>query len=353
VSGSGDYYETLGVSKNATADEIRRSYRKLALKYHPDKNPGNKEAEEKFREIANAYEVLRDPEKRKAYDTRGQRGVEDMGFHGFGSAEDIFSAFGDVFGDFFGQRFYSQQARMPQRGHDLSASVRVDFKEALSGTKRTLRLARDKQCPKCYGSGNRSGTISAECKSCGGTGRSMSRGRGGGFVSVSQTCRACGGSGREPSALCMECHGQGIVAGRTSIEVTIPPGIDDGAVLRLAGQGAPGLRGGKPGDLLLTVNVAGDRDFRREGNNLVTKVTIPLTTALLGGKVEVPTVKGKASLKVPAGTQPGQMLRMAGLGVKPAKGKAGDELVEIEIEIPKKLSEKQIKLIEEFGKAGE
>jgi molecular chaperone DnaJ len=351
VAGRTDYYEVLGVSKTASADEIRKAYRQLALKYHPDKNPGNKEAEAKFREIANAYEVLHDADKRAAYDSRGQEGLDDIGFHGFNSAEDIFSAFGDVFGDFFGQRFYGQQARMPQRGHDLAADVTVSFLESVDGAKRTLRLGRDKVCPTCGGSGDKAGSVSAACSKCGGTGHQMSRGRSHGFVSVSQTCAACGGTGRSPSALCQDCRGQGIVAGRTSIEVKIPKGVGAGQVLRLGGQGAPGLRGGTPGDLLLTVHVPPHPDLKREGLDLHARVNVPLTIALLGGKVEVPTIRGKASLKIPAGTQHGDTLRMGGLGVSDVRGTTGDELVQVSVEIPRELTPRQKELIEEFAKA--
>ncbi|MHC4202555.1 MAG: DnaJ domain-containing protein, partial [Planctomycetota bacterium] len=252
-----DYYEPLGVKKDASADDIRKAYRKLAFKYHPDKNPGDKKAERKFQEVSNAYEVLHDPKKRSTYDRGGQAGLDDMGFKGFSSAEDIFSSFGDIFGDFFGKRFHGRQARSPSRGQDLATEMRIPFMEAVGGTKRALRLERDKVCTECKGTGDRSGRTPKPCGACGGTGQSMRRGgEFGGFVSISQPCPACGGTGSEPGELCGECRGQGVVAGRAGVEVKVPPGIEDGSVLRLAGQGAPGRRGGPAGDLLITVRVA-------------------------------------------------------------------------------------------------
>lgn len=354
MNGEKDYYEILGVPRNASPEEIRKAYRRLALKYHPDKNPGDKEAERKFKEVANAYEVLRDPEKRRLYDQRGQKGLEDIGFQGFGSAEDIFSAFGDIFGDFFGKRFYNRRARASVRGEDLSTEISISFQEAIEGTKRTLRLDRGKICPDCRGSGDISGSPGGSCPDCGGTGRVLKRGREfGGFISVSSVCPSCGGTGSAPGRLCPSCGGQGAVPGGATIEVKIPKGIADGQVLRLAGQGAPGRRGGPPGDLLITVHVEPHPELTRDGRNIRTKVRVPLATALLGGKVAVPTIKGKAMLTIPAGTQPGDILRMAGLGVPSDREGPGDELVEVEVELPKRLTPRQRQLLEEFAKATE
>jgi len=354
VTGERDYYEVLGVPRNASAEELRKAYRRLALKYHPDKNPGDKEAERKFKEVANAYEVLRDPEKRRLYDQRGREGLEDIGFQGFGSAEDIFSAFGDIFGDFFGKRYYSRQARAPARGQDLAAEISISFLESVEGTKRTLRLEREKPCPDCSGTGDASGHPSGPCPECSGTGRVMRRGRElGGFVSVSSVCPRCGGTGYGRGELCRSCGGQGVVAGRSTIEVKIPKGVADGQVLRLAGQGSPGRRGGPPGDLLVTVRVEPHPELVRDGSDIRVRAKIPLATALLGGKVQVPTIKGRAMLTVPAGTQPGDVLRMAGLGVSEGGAPPGDELVEIEVELPRKLTPRQRQLVEELARAGE
>jgi molecular chaperone DnaJ len=346
-----EYYETLGVSKTASADEIRRAYRKLALKYHPDKNKGDRKAERKFREIADAYEVLRDPERRKTYDRRGRAGLEDMGFRGFGSAEDIFSAFGDIFmdglGGSFGRRIYAKRARAPQPGRDLVADVTVTFLEAVEGTKRSLKLQRDRSCPECGGTGDRSGRPRVSCPACGGSGQSMRSGREfGGFVSLSQACAACGGTGQKPGELCGECGGSGVVAGRATLDVKVPKGVRTGQVLRLAGQGEPGKRGGPAGDLLLTVRVEPHPELTREGRHVRAKARVPFTTAMLGGKVPVPTIKGKAKLTVPPGTQPGDVLRMGGLGISDGGSAPGDELVEIEVELPKELTPEQKELAE-------
>ncbi len=349
MAGSADYYEILSVSKTASTDDIRKAYRKLAFKYHPDKNPGDKEAEKKFRDISNAYEVLRDPEKRKAYDLRGQAGLDEMGFKGFSSAEDIFSSFGDIFGDFFGKRFYGGRARAPQRGQDLVTEIRTTFGESMEGSKRSLRLERDRICPDCGGTGDRSGASPKACPVCGGTGQAMRRGREyGGFISVSQPCSACGGMGTQAAELCGKCHGQGAVPGRATLDVRIPKGVEDGSVLRLGGQGAPGRRGGPPGDLLVTVRVEPHPELERDGFDLRARTRVPLTTALLGGKVAVPTASGKAMLTVPPGTQPGDVLRMAGLGVPRASGAAGDELVAIEVDFPKDLTPEQRSLVEKL-----
>jgi len=337
---SRDYYDILGVSKDASSDDIRKAYRKLAFKYHPDKNPGDKKAETKFRDISNAYQVLHDPEKRKAYDQRGQAGLDAMGFEGFSSAEDIFSSFGDIFGDFFGKRFYGGgRARAPQRGQDLVTEIRIPFDESMEGSRRSIRLERDAPCPDCGGSGDRSGAAPKACPVCGGSGRSTRGGRDlGGFVSVGSPCPACGGTGTQAAGLCQKCRGRGVVPGRAALDIKIPKGIEDGSVLRLAGQGAPGRRGGRPGDLLVTVRVDPHPDLERDGFDLRVNTRVPLTTAILGGKVAVPTARGRAKLNIPAGTQPGDVLRMAGLGVPRASGSAGDQLVRIDVDIPKNLT---------------
>lgn len=344
------YYEILGVSKEASADEIRKAYRKLAFKYHPDKNPDDKKAAKKFQDISDAYGVLHDTKKRTAYDQRGQAGLDEMGFEGFSSAEDIFSSFGDIFGDFFGKRFHGPRARAPRRGLDLVTEIRIAFAEGMEGSKRSLRLERDTACPDCGGTGDRSDAPPKQCPVCGGTGHVRRRGRGGGsgFISVSQPCPACGGMGTQAAELCGKCHGQGVVPGRAALDVKIPRGIQDGSVLRLARQGAPGRRGGASGDLLITVRVEPHPELERDGFDLRARARVPLTTALLGGKVDVPTAKGRAMLGVPAGAQPGDILRMAGLGVPRASGTAGDELVTLEVEIPRDLTPEQRELVEKL-----
>jgi len=273
-----------------------------------------------------------------------------MGFTGYGSAEDIFSAFGGIFGDSFGQRFYRRQARSPRRGQDLVAEVRVSFLESVEGARRTLRLERQKTCPDCKGTGDKSGAEPRPCPACSGTGRTMRRGGNlGGFVSVSQPCPACSGTGSQAAELCGACRGQGVVPGRTTLDVKVPAGVSDGQVLRLAGQGSPGQRGGPPGDLLISVRAEPHPELTRDGSFLRAKVRVPLVTALLGGKVKVPTAKGSAMLAVPAGTQPGGVLRMAGLGVSEGGRSPGDELVEIEVDLPRELTPRQKDLVAKLG----
>lgn len=288
-----DYYEILGVKKDASEEELKKAYHKLALKYHPDKNPGDKEAEEKFKEASEAYEVLHDPEKRKAYDTRGQQGLHDMGWEGFRSTEDIFTSFGDIFGDIFGPRFRRQAASRPRRGHDLQYAMTIPFMQAVHGTKIQLR------------------------------------------TEMPVACDTCGGSGH--------------ITRPRIINVAIPAGVKPGQKLRIAGQGEPGLRGGPPGDLYVIVNVGSHRNFERKGLNIISSIKVPFTTAALGGETMVKTVHGSAKLKVPAGVQSGQSLRLAGQGIH-ARGKKGHHLAKVQITVPKKLTAKQKKLLEELRK---
>jgi molecular chaperone DnaJ len=345
-----DYYEILGVKKKASEKEIKKAYRRLALKYHPDKNPGDKSAEEKFKEASEAYEVLRDPEKRKAYDTRGQAGLHDMGWQGFGSTEDIYANFGDIFSDLFGPRFHRQAATQPRRGHDLQYAVTIPFMHSIHGTKIALRANTPVACETCGGHGN-SGGQPTPCTACGGSGyQSRQAKQSGGFFSVSQPCSVCGGTGAKHGPPCFACGGKGQVAKPRTIDVTIPPGVKSGQKLRLAGQGEPGLRGGPAGNLYVIVNVQDDRNFERKGLNIISSVKVPFTTAALGGEVSISTVHGSATLKVPKGVQSGTKLRLAGQGVHTRSGKKGDHLAKVLITVPKKLKKKQKELLEELKK---
>jgi molecular chaperone DnaJ len=344
-----DYYEVLGVSKDATEDQIKSAYRKLALKYHPDKNPGNKEAEEQFKEAADAYAVLSDAEKRKIYDQRGWRGMDDIGFHGFESADDVTSAFGDIFSEFFGQRFH--RARQgPQRGRDLQYKVELSFREAALGTKRAISLEKALACESCGGTGAQAGSQARTCTTCGGSGQVAQRGsQFGGLFSVSSVCPTCGGSG-QIGEVCTGCGGRGQVAGQRTLSVKFPAGSETGTTLRLAGQGEAGVRGGPAGDLYLDVEVAPDSEFRRKGLDIHTDVEVPFVTAALGGKVEVPTIRKRARLNIPKGTQGGSVLRMKGSGIHTQDGKKGDQLVHINLTIPTELTEKQEDLLRQFEK---
>jgi len=309
--GGKDYYEILGVKKDASPEEIKKAFRKLALKYHPDRNKGNEEAEQRFKEIANAYEVLSDPKKRKAYDLRGMSGVEGMGFSGFRSTEDIFSAFGDIFGDIFRSPFGDtrrgfRQYQGPERGADLSSDITITFREAALGTRRDLSFQKPSNCDSCNGTGSSDG----------------------------QTCS--------------KCHGSGTTEAPFSVSVTVPPGVETGSVLRLSGRGAPGRRGGPAGDLLLRIIVQPDTFFKRQKENILCTVRVPFADLALGGQTDVPTLSGTAKMKIPPGTQSGQTLRLAGQGIQ-GKSK-GDMLVTVEAKVPRALSDRQKELLEEMRK---
>ncbi len=304
-----DYYEVLGVGKNATNTELKKAYRKLARKYHPDKNPGDKEAERKFKEAANAYEVLSNPEKRKMYDLRGRSGLEDMGFHGFESNADIFSSFSDIFGDIFGSRLHSERTG-PQRGSDLKHDMTISFFDAASGCERQLRLEKKEICEMCRETGVKS----------------------------------------EPSTVCSQCNGTGRVSNTKSLSVKVPAGIKNGSALRLSGQGEAGTRGGRAGDLYIYVNIASHPYFERKGLDIRYDARVPFTKAALGGEIEVPTLHGKAMLKIPRCTQSNQILRMTGEGIKTKDGRKGNQLVKIIVDVPKEISDKQEELLKELDK---
>ncbi len=343
-----DYYEVLGVSKSATNGELKKAYRKLAHKYHPDKNPGDKTAERKFKEAANAYGVLSDPKKREMYDLRGSAGLEDMGFQGFESSSDIFSSFGDIFGDIFGgKRSYKERAR-PQKGSDFRHDMTISFTDAALGCEKQLRFTKNEVCNICKGTGAKNG-VSTVCSQCKGTGNiSRQQKPVGGFSAVSNPCPNCNGSGRKINNPCNNCNGEGRISKTSSLSVKIPAGIKNGASLRLSGQGEAGVRGGGAGDLYIHVKIATHPYFKREGLDIQYDAHIPFTKAALGGEIEIPTLSGKATLKIPKCTQSNQTLRMTGQGVKTKGGKKGNQLVRIIVTIPKKLSKRQEELLKEL-----
>ncbi len=361
-----DYYEVLGVAKGASADEIKSAYRKLAMKYHPDRNPGDKAAEEKFKEAAEAYDILHDPEKRQRYDQFGHQAF-DGGAGGFGAGgmnmDDIFSMFGDIFGGrgggggfggfegFFGGGGRSRRAadpNAPRRGDDMTFRLDIDFDEAIFGSERTLELTLPAQCPECRGSGAAAGSKRVTCRTCGGAGAVIG---GSGFFQVRQTCPTCGGEGSVIEKPCKKCRGTGHVNTPQKISLKIPAGVDNGSRLRLAGKGAGGLRGGENGDLYVLLGVRESDIFARDGLDLGVDIPVSPVTAALGGTVSVPTPEGEAQLKIPAGTPNGKVFRLRGKGVPNLRGgAAGDLDAQIVFEVPANLDRKQREALENFQK---
>ena len=366
-----DYYEVLGVSRTATADEIKSAYRKLAMKYHPDRNPGDKAAEEKFKEAAEAYDVLHDPEKRQRYDQFGHQAFANGGggFGGYGpggmSMDDIFSAFGDLFGgrmhgggvhfgggfeDLFGGggRQRAADPNAPQRGEDMTFRLEIDFDEAIFGSERTLELTLPAQCADCHGTGAADGSKRVTCRTCNGRGVVIA---GGGFFQVRQTCPTCGGEGTVIEKPCRSCRGTGHVTRPQKIALKIPAGVDSGSRLRLAGKGGGGLRGGENGDLYVQLEVRASDIFEREGQDLFVDVPVSPVVAALGGEISVPTPEGEAQLKIPAGTANGKVFRLRGKGVPSLRGGyPGDLDVRVVVEVPARLDRKQRAALEEFQK---
>lgn len=348
-----DYYELLGVARDAPPEEIRSAYRKLALKLHPDRNPDDKESERKFKEVSEAYEVLSDEQKRRLYDQYGHEGLRGTPQTDYQSAsfQDILERFGDIlggssfFGDFFGQ---GGGRRGPRRGASLRVEVEIDFVEAGLGAKKTIELARSERCGACQGSGCRPGTSPQTCRSCGGRGVV---GRNAGFFVLQQSCGACGGGGKEITDPCGDCRGRGVVRRKREVEVRIPAGIEDSTRMRVAGMGEESPDGGGSGDLYVDVYVREHAFFHRDGNDLLCEVPIPFATASMGGEVEVPTLTGRTTLKVPRGTASGALLRMKGQGLPGVNGRGkGDQIVRVVVAVPEKLTKRQEELLKEFAK---
>ena len=356
MAGERDFYEVLGVSRTASADELKKAYRTLAMKYHPDRNPGDKDAEEKFKEVNNAYQVLSDPEQRAKYDRMGHEMFTHGGGGGGGGMDpmDIFAQFfggrsaggfgfdlGDLFGG--GRR---RDPNAPSRGDDLLFEMEIDFEEAVFGADKSINVPRVATCSHCSGSGAEPGSSKRPCPVCHGSGQQTMRQ---GFFSMVQPCSKCRGTGVVIDKPCGSCHGSGSVRKTEKLEVHIPAGVDTGARLRLSGKGNAGHNGGPAGDLYISLSVRPHKLFARQGNDLFCEVPIPFTTAALGGTVSVPTVTGPEEMKVPAGTQPGTQFRMRGKGVPSARGTGrGDEYVKIQVEVPVNLTSEQTQKLKEF-----
>ncbi|NLP48594.1 MAG: molecular chaperone DnaJ [Clostridiales bacterium] len=356
-----DYYEVLGVSKSATEDEIKKAYRQKAKQYHPDLNQGDDEAEVKFKEANEAYEVLSDADKKARYDQFGHRGVDPNfgaggpggpgGGFGGGFEFDLGDLFGDIFGGFggFGS---SRQANpnAPRRGEDLQARVTVSFEEAAKGCKRVIEVNKVEVCPDCSGSGAQKGTEPKICPECKGQGQvSVQQRTPFGVVSSAKACPKCGGRGKIVENPCTKCHGRGRVSKKKKLEVSIPPGIDDGQVMRVGGEGNFGINGGPPGDLHVAVFVRPHPFFERDGYNVWCDFTITYPQAVFGGNLRVPTLDGKVDFKIPAGTQAGEVFVLKGKGIKVLNGRGrGDQLVRVIVDVPKNLNHEQKDLLKKY-----
>ena len=348
MASKADYYELLGVSRDAGADDIKKAYRKAALQYHPDRNPGDKAAEEKFKELSEAYQVLSDGEKRVQYDRYGhaafeQAGMAGGGFDFSGNFEDIF---GDIFGDFFGTGGRGGRGRA-RRGQDLSYSLEISFEEAAFGAEKTISIPRTSVCQPCGGSGAKPGTRPATCSGCHGTGQVRFQQ---GFFTIARTCNQCGGQGSVVTDPCPACHGSGSVRKTSTLQVKIPAGVDTGSRLKLRGEGEHSPGASAPGDLYVLIRVREHPLFERANTEVVCEVPISFPQAALGADIEVPTLEGKLKMKIPAGTQSGNVFRLRGKGIVDLRGGGrGDQLVRVTVETPRKLTGRQRELLQEFA----
>jgi len=347
VAGKRDYYEVLGLGRDASADAVKKAYRKLALKYHPDRNPGDKAAEDKFKEASEAYQVLSDPERRARYDRFGHAAFDpNSGFGGFdfgGSFEDLF---GDIFGDFFGG---GRRARnRPRRGEDRRYDLQIDFEEAVFGAEKTIEVPRLATCSTCHGTGTRDGAPRETCSACGGSGQVRFQQ---GLFSISKTCGQCRGEGTIVHDPCQTCGGPGLVRSSETLSVRIPAGVDSGSRLKLRGKGEAGGNGGPPGDLYVVLVVREHPLFVRHGQDIICEAPISFTQAALGAEIDVPTLRGKQRVKVQPGTQTGTAVRLRGEGVPDVhRYGRGDQIVHLVVETPTKLSPRQKELLEEFAR---
>ncbi len=341
-----DYYEVLGVSRAAALEEIKASYRRLALQYHPDKNPGDQVAEENFKRISEAYQVLSDTEKRQIYDLYGHAGLADLDLGGFTGFEDIFSSFGEMFEDFFSYGRSPKRADRPQPGADLRHRMALTLEDVARGLETFLNVDRRISCNRCGGSGLEPGTERQTCPNCGGKGQvSQSKGQ----LKIFNTCPQCRGAGTIVPSPCKACDSAGVIQEKKALQVRIPPGVDAGTRLRLRGEGEAGRMGGKPGDLFIEVQIAPHPVFTRKGMDLYYQTRLSFVEAALGTEIEVPTLESQTRLEIPSGTQPGAAFRIPGQGLPGLRGKSmGDLVVVVDLQTPTRVSPQQRKLLREF-----
>jgi len=346
MSSKRDYYEILGVRRDVEAGELKSVYRKVALKYHPDRNPGDKDAEDRFKEAAEAYSVLSDPQKRQVYDQFGHRGLEGMGGGSSGGFEDVFSSFGDIFEDFFGFRSGRGSRSSAQRGSDLRYDLTIDFMEAAFGIETEISIEKYETCPTCEGSGAKPGTYPDTCSQCRGTGQVV---RSQGFFSVKSACPACRGTGQVIKDPCPQCRGLKRIIVNKKVSLKIPAGVDNGSKLRLTGEGEPGTRGGPNGDLYVFLSVKPHEFFKRNGTDVICSVEMSFVQAALGGEITVPTLTGEETLKIPKGTQYADTFRLHGQGIPSIRSNArGDQIIQVDLKTPKNMNKKQEELLKEF-----
>jgi len=343
------YYEILSVSRNATEEDIKKSYRRLAMQYHPDRNPGDREAEERFKEAAEAYEVLSDPQKREIYNQYGHEGLSSSGFQGFSGFEDIFSSFGDIFGDIFGFSNGRGRSRTSARaGADLRYDLQISFMEAAFGLNKDIEIEKLARCHECGGSGSAPGTSPEVCPRCRGRGQVT---QSSGFFSISSICPNCRGQGQIITQPCRNCRGGGREKIKKTVQIKIPAGVETGSRLRLRGEGEPGEYGGPNGDLYIFIHVQEHEFFQRSDDDIICRVPISFVQAALGDSIEVPTLTGTEKLKIPRGTQGGKIFRLKGKGIAHLRGFGrGDQIIETVVTIPTNLNRRQEEILKEFDR---